>query len=120
MLNMPAHVPARLQINSNPTVTERRHDKMSQVTTWTHAPCQAAKCKAQLTKRLEAVMLRRTKEEKLADQLPKKLDFICVCRLSDLQYRAYMCGAASWEAPRNLHTGCGAMMLRAFDLPQMR
>ena len=53
---------------------------------------QAEKRKKKLTKRLEAVMLRRTKEEKLADQLPKKLDFICVCRLSDLQYRAYMCG----------------------------
>ena len=47
-------------------------------------------------------MLRRTKEETLADQLPRKLDFICVCRLSDLQYRAYMCGfvllqRSSWD-----------------------
>ena len=41
-------------------------------------------------------MLRRTKEEKLADQLPKKSDFICVCRLSDLQYRAYMCDTQNW------------------------
>ncbi len=52
---------------------------------------QAAKRKAKLKKRLKAVMLRRKKEDKLAGQLPKKSDFICVCRLSDLQYRAYMC-----------------------------
>ena len=49
-------------------------------------------------------MLRRTKEEKLADQLPKKLDFICVCRLSDLQYRAYMCGAGCHDCTYPWHT----------------
>ena len=53
---------------------------------------QAEERKGKLAKRLEKIMLRRTKEAKLANQLPKKLDFICVCRLSDLQYRAYMCG----------------------------
>ncbi len=56
---------------------------------------QADRRKQQLTVQLEAVMLRRTKEEKLADQLPTKRDFICVCRLSDLQYRAYMCGSVT-------------------------
>ena len=54
---------------------------------------QADKRKKQLTKKLNKVMLRRTKEDKLADQLPMKRDFICVCRLSDLQYRAYMCAS---------------------------
>ena len=52
---------------------------------------QAEERKGKLIKRLKAIMLRRIKEEKLAGQLPKKSDFICVCRLSDMQYRAYMC-----------------------------
>ena len=52
---------------------------------------QGAQRKAELRDRLGELLLRRTKEGTIRDQLPRKADFICVCELSDLQLRAYQC-----------------------------
>lgn len=47
--------------------------------------------KEQLQRLLEKYLLRRTKDNTIADQLPKKTDNIVFCRLAPLQMRAYKC-----------------------------
>ena len=57
--------------------------------------CQAGPVKVQLQQLLGKYLLRRTKDNTLADQLPKKTDNIVFCRLAPLQMRAYKCAGCS-------------------------
>ena len=53
--------------------------------------------KKQLNALVDSVLLRRTKEGTIKEQLPKKSDFVCICDLSDLQLRAYQCAGLFWQ-----------------------
>jgi len=53
---------------------------------------------------LKKYMLRRRKDNTIADQLPKKVDNIVFCQLTDFQLRAYKCPPpppplSSWPPP---------------------
>ena len=51
--------------------------------------CQGKKRKAELHSVLEKVMLKRTKEVQLKEQLPTKRDCVVFCKLSELQTAMY-------------------------------
>ena len=67
-----------------------QHPKLERATARQFCACrQREKRKAELTSLLNRVLLRRTKEGTIRDQLPRKSDNIVFCPLAPMQKRAY-------------------------------